>query len=228
MRVIKYILPLLLLVFTSGVFAQNRILIQELDSYVSERDQIRNIKLSGDYYYFDAINSDLLQAKASAIALLGAYISRLDVTTHLNADSLLLAKGQTIWVPRGERYMVVAYIAKADFLQQHIAETKVDSVVKVISKIEQPTMLDSIVSITNVEHLKNIFSELHSQHKIMFGPMAYLASPNLAYIVLFNERGDIIAILEPGEGARKDLKSGKMCNLEAFDSNLSKVWFIMY
>lgn len=216
------ILSIVLFLYSSYVVgAQERVVIDIKDSYQETRNQIRGIKLSNEYYYFDAVGNDLKRVEADAVQLLGVYIMQQHNTTELHVDSLMKLYGSTMYYVTSDRYYVCAYIPKSHFQLKSI-----DSLPTV--KQYCMTLADSLATYEKLSELGVELQRLHLTNRVMYGRMDMIKNIDPCYIVVFDSTGKVTAFLEPGGEQRVDLKSGNSVALVDFLDVLTKIWLIIY
>lgn len=99
------------LFFCLGILLPYGILAQETDPFAAEKAQIREIKLSGDYYYTDVSSEDAGEARLMAVKLLVLEIQSQESGCEKVAD-LLMDSCRFIRLERIDRPRIFAYITK--------------------------------------------------------------------------------------------------------------------
>lgn len=97
--------------FCLGILLPFGILAQETDPFAAEKAQIREIKLSGDYYYTDVSSEDAEDARLMAVKLLVLEIQSQESGCEKVAN-LLMDSCRFIRLERIDRPRIFAYITK--------------------------------------------------------------------------------------------------------------------
>lgn len=222
MRIIVSILPILMFLFAHHAIAQERrVVIGAVDSYSQDRDKVRSIKRSNEYYYYDAIGLDLHKTEIDATQLLAIYIAQQSGYNTLKIDSLLNRYVATEYYINADRYYVCAYVEKSHFVDddKNISESDI---------VKPITLADTLALCKNFSELKSELDRLHALHKVMYGRMDKILQIAPCYIAVFNSSADMVAFLEPGEDRRVDVKSGNYVILDDYSEEFKKLWIIVY
>lgn len=224
MRLKLAILSILTILFVYNSFAQERkMVIDVVDSYTEVRERIREIKLSNDYYYYDAVGTDLKSTELDAMQLLAVYVMQQQNIDIQNVDSLLKHDATTHYYVKSDRYYVCAYIKKSSFNSsaELVAESSPETKI-------QLTLVDSLVACNNFLELGTELQKLHKQNRVMYGSMDKIIDINPCYILIFNPSREVVAFLAPGGIKRLNLKGGKDVMLDDYPDDFVKIWLIIY
>lgn len=106
-------------------------------------------------------------------------------------------------------------------------------VVREIVKEEKPRttgnpMLDHILTFKKIDGLQRYFVQKKEEGKLMFGKLSSVVKPEKCYMVIFSRAGDVIAILDKGAGARRNLTKGTDGDHLDNYKGQGKVWFQLY
>jgi len=106
-------------------------------------------------------------------------------------------------------------------------------VVREIVKEEKPRTtgnptLDRILTFKKIEELQRYFVQKKEEGKLMFGKLSSAVKPEKCYMVIFSRAGDVVAILDKGAGARRNLTKGTDGDHLDNYKGQGKVWFQLY
>ena len=202
--------------------SQSRVIVlEEIDTYAETKERLRSIKLSNEYYYYDAVGNDLQNTELDAIQLLSIYLIQRYDSCMVDISSILKHGVRTDYYVKSNRYYVTAYVSRSLFNEKFNS-------IEVGSSANKPkTLVDSLVSWGNFSELISHLRSLHDVNRVMYGRMDMILDTRTSYIVVFDDIGNIVAFLEPGESERVDLKSSKYVNMDNYANNL-KLWLIVY
>ena len=98
----------------------------------------------------------------------------------------------------------------------------------VYSTTSDGDLLGQIVSASSPRQIQKILDSNKKNGKAAYGTMDKLLQPEAAYLIVFNQSGAIVAILDKGNNSlRKDLISGVTYGREIFNNN-QVIWFQLY
>ena len=98
----------------------------------------------------------------------------------------------------------------------------------VYSTTSDGDLLGQIVNASSPRQIQAILNSNKKNGKAAYGTMDKLLQPEAAYLIVFNQSGAIIAILDKGNNSlRKDLISGVTYGREIFNNN-QVIWFQLY
>lgn len=106
-------------------------------------------------------------------------------------------------------------------------------VVREIVKEEKPrgtgnAMLDHILTFKKIDELQRYFVQQKEKGKLMFGKLSTAVTPEKCYMVVFSRSGEVIAILDKGNGTRRNLTQGTDDDRLENYKGQGKVWFQLY
>ena len=97
-----------------------------------------------------------------------------------------------------------------------------------MSAIESSDILKQIVSASSPRQIQTILDSNKKNGKAAYGTMDKLIQPEVAYLIVLNQTGEIVAILDKGSvNHRKDLISGETYGKEIFNNN-HVIWFQLF
>ncbi|GBU08685.1 hypothetical protein AwDysgo_20160 [Bacteroidales bacterium] len=92
--------------------------------------------------------------------------------------------------------------------------------------LEGATLLETIVKSKTIPEIRKIFDV--NKMKITYGRMETIVDTNNAYIIVYKNSGEVVAILDTGAtNERKDLISGEILTNDTHQDNL-RIWFQIF
>ena len=160
-----------------------------------------------------------------------------------------------IELKRGNKIRIIAYIKKdniavvfdnktnannfvekipTEIVQVNVEETNVSSQINtqpvtiVDNRQNTSGLLEKILNVSSINEVIKILSENKKVGKVAYGTMDKLISPEKAYLIVYKQTGEIVAILDKGRvDDRNDLLSGKTKGNEVLIQN-QVIWFQIF
>jgi len=227
----KQLILLLLTGFSIGTLCA-----QQSDE-AANRALEREVKTSGNYLYGEAVANTKEEAADMAKTALASEIHNEHLLQGAAFSQTQDEEYNTniIELMRGNKFRVIAYIKKDDIAVSNNETPKIAPV----SNNETPetvaanpantgSVLDKIINASSIYEVQKIFNENKRTGKVVSGTMDKLITPENAYLIVYKNTGEIVAILDKGSAAnRKDLLSGETKGDEILEEN-QIIWFQLF
>ena len=204
------------------------------------REQEREIKTSGNYYFGEGTSFDEVEAKTNALnQLMRVVIVSLvqqSIQTEKNEDlqKKLEIQAKIAKLPLTGRIRILAWIAKDNINMQgesinipaevrDLEPQPQSSIVSVTTEQkatstpvpEKPTIVNPVIQDLATSKTLNEFSRKvttwrRQGKEVIYGRKSSFAYPDKCYIAVFSTSGTLIAMLDTGSQSRTDLLTGNI------------------
>ena len=224
-----------------------------LTSYGQEflpREREREIRTSGKYFYGECSAFNEADAIECAIKDLTQKVIIFMVQQSISSDAAKMQtamemKAKTATLSQTGRIRVLAWIEKDSVFANHTSEAAVQTPISVPEKatpiteqapepVTYPSYTSSIASpiarelttCKTFEQFRKMADGFRRQGKLVYGAnKASFVNPDNCFVAVFTSTQKLIALLDTGQGARKDLLTGNMIqNIEQHFAGNSLIW----
>lgn len=204
------LVPLMLVMFASA-FAQ---------SNEEAKKKINSIKKNSLYIYAEATAATPEEAGSKAEEKLYDEINQWVATKKKlrNSTNIVVNNRTELWtsvtMPRGNMHRSFIYVKKSDIIPADNVEVLVNSSVSepLTSSVEMvlPEAVQAIADCSEYDEMASKVKQLKAQGKIIeYNRYAQLQEPEQYYLAIYNPKGEVLAVLSPGE-ERRNVKTNQI------------------
>lgn len=182
------------------------------------KKQIASVKKSSQYLYGEAVAATEEESKSLAEELLYNEINSWAAKQRKLQNKTIAVRNQKelqtmLSLPRGNMFRSFVYVKKSDVISVPDAVAVVPATASSApaSTVEPvyPEVVTTIASYTDYHQMAEKIKELKNAGKIgHYARYANLERPELYYLVIYNQQGQVVTVLTPGEN-RTNVKTGQ-------------------
>jgi len=182
--------------------------------------RINNIKLDTTYIYVDVTMPTMEQAKELAYVQLQQDVQKWAKQAHVILPDDINSLAETITSRRDDQYRFFAFINK-EKLQNKPQGKQVPPVP------QEESALDRIKKVHYDFELKQMLESLKQRGEIKeYGKYSTIKNPEQCHLIIYDEAGNVRALLGPGTTERKNLLTNQPDSLKNYRGSRAD-WFIL-